>query len=105
MDGLGQAEPGAEDAERPRSGRGGRERSHGKRRDGRERRRPAEERREPAARPLREAPRPITMEPEGKVLPLPVRREERWPEDDLRVVGFGDHLPAFLARPARIARG
>jgi superfamily II DNA/RNA helicase len=103
--GLGQAELAAEDGERPRRERGGRERGHGKRRDGRERRRSAEERREPGARPLREAPRPITMEPEGKVLPLPVRREERWPEDDRRVVGFGDHLPAFLARPARIARG
>src|SRR5215467_10822498 len=32
--GLGQAEPGAEDGEPPRRGRGGRERSHGKRRDG-----------------------------------------------------------------------
>ncbi|HEV2547373.1 MAG TPA: DEAD/DEAH box helicase [Stellaceae bacterium] len=105
MDGLGQAEIAAEDGERPRRGRGGRERPHGKQRDGRERRRPSEERREPAPRPLREAARPITMEPEGKVLPLPVRRDERWQDDDRRVVGFGDHLPAFLARPGRIARG
>jgi hypothetical protein len=46
------------------------------------------------------------MDPEGKVTPLP-RRDERWDdhEDDRRVVGFGDHLPAFLARPPRIARG
>jgi superfamily II DNA/RNA helicase len=105
IEGLGQAEPAAEDSERPRRSRGGRERPHGKRRDNRERRRPSEERREPAPRPLREAPRPITMEPEGKVLPLPVRRDERWQDDDRRVVGFGDHLPAFLARPARVARG
>jgi superfamily II DNA/RNA helicase len=112
IEGLGQAEPATEDSERPRRGRGERERSQGKRRDGRDRRRPSEEGRrpaaerpEPAARPLREAPRPITMEPEGKVLPLPVRRDERWQDDDRRVVGFGDHLPAFLARPARVARG
>jgi hypothetical protein len=25
--------------------------------------------------------------------------------EDRRVVGFGDHLPAFLARPVRIAGG
>jgi superfamily II DNA/RNA helicase len=105
IEGLGQAESAAEESERPRRGRGGRERSHGNRRDGRERRRPSEERREPAARPLREAPRPITMEPEGKVLPLPMRRDERPHDDDRRVVGFGDHLPAFLARPGRVARG
>ncbi|HXZ01410.1 MAG TPA: DEAD/DEAH box helicase [Stellaceae bacterium] len=56
--------------------------------------------------PLREAPRPVTMDPEGKVTPLP-RRDERRDDhdDDRRVVGFGDHLPAFLARPPRIARG
>jgi superfamily II DNA/RNA helicase len=105
IEGLGQAEPAAEDGERPRRGRGGRDRAHGKHRADRERRRPSEERREPAPRPLREAPRPITMDPEGKVLPLPVRRDERWQDDDRGVVGFGDHLPAFLARPARVARG
>jgi superfamily II DNA/RNA helicase len=33
------------------------------------------------------------------------RRPERQPESDRPVVGFGDHLPAFLARPARIAAG
>ncbi|HZB91976.1 MAG TPA: DEAD/DEAH box helicase [Stellaceae bacterium] len=56
--------------------------------------------------PLRPAPRPVTMDPEGKVTPLP-RRDERVEEheDDRRIVGFGDHLPAFLARPPRIARG
>ena len=64
-------------------------------------------RRDAAQRPpLREAARPVTMDPEGKVTPLP-RRDERWDDhdDDRRVVGFGDHLPAFLARPPRIARG
>jgi superfamily II DNA/RNA helicase len=30
------------------------------------------------------------------------RRQERHPEPDRPVVGFGDHLPAFLARPPRI---
>ncbi len=56
--------------------------------------------------PLREAPRPITMDPEGKVTPLPRRDEHRDDlDDDRRVIGFGDHLPAFLARPPRIARG
>jgi superfamily II DNA/RNA helicase len=105
IEGLGKAEFSEEEGERPRRSRGGRDRPHSKRRDSRERRRPSEEHREPAPRPLREAPRPITMDPEGKVLPLPVRRDERWQDDDRRVVGFGDHLPAFLARPARVARG
>ena len=47
------------------------------------------------------------MQPEGNVTPLPPRAEEfrHEREDDRRVVGFGDHLPAFLARPARVARG
>ncbi len=54
--------------------------------------------------PLRERARPVTMDPEGKVTLLP-RRDERRDEDDSRVVGFGDHLPAFLAHPPRIARG
>jgi superfamily II DNA/RNA helicase len=70
-------------------------------------RRSDEPRRDGSQRPpLREAPRPVTMDPEGKVTPLPRRDERRDdPEDDRRVVGFGDHLPAFLARPPRIARG
>ncbi|HWI28677.1 MAG TPA: DEAD/DEAH box helicase [Stellaceae bacterium] len=86
--GAEQREARPEQGERPRGGR-----EEGRRNSGQ---RP----------PLREAPRPVTMDPEGKVTPLP-RREERWDdhEDDRRVVGFGDHLPAFLARPPRIARG
>ena len=74
------------------------------RREPRETRAPRETPTAPA--PLREAPRPVTMDPEGKVTPLP-RRDERWHDrdDDHRVVGFGDHLPAFLARPVRVARG
>jgi hypothetical protein len=36
----------------------------------------------------------------GNVTPLPARRPEpHYAEDDRKVVGFGDHLPAFLARP------
>jgi hypothetical protein len=31
--------------------------------------------------------------------------EEREDAEDRRIVGFGDHLPAFLARPVRLARG
>jgi superfamily II DNA/RNA helicase len=31
------------------------------------------------------------------------RRPERQPEPDRQVIGFGDHLPAFLARPPRVA--
>jgi len=35
--------------------------------------------------------------------PLPARRRNPAPADEPRVVGFGDHLPAFLARPLKIA--
>jgi len=37
--------------------------------------------------------------------PRAPRRPERQSEPDRPVVGFGDHLPAFLARPPRIAAG
>jgi superfamily II DNA/RNA helicase len=54
---------------------------------------------------------PVTMEQvamtgNGNVTPLP-RREEHHDErdEDRRVVGFGDHMPAFLARPGRLVRG
>jgi superfamily II DNA/RNA helicase len=62
--------------------------------------------------PKREQFRPVSMEdvpidPAGNVTPLPVR-QQRAPEegdDDRGIVGFGDHMPAFLARPGRAARG
>ena len=112
LDGMAQPEtpPAASDADAGRRGRrGGRGRGRDagrrpERREPRETRAPRETPATPA--PLREAPRPVTMDPEGKVTPLP-RRDERWHDrdDDHRVVGFGDHLPAFLARPVRVARG
>jgi superfamily II DNA/RNA helicase len=33
--------------------------------------------------------------------PAPPRRREPAPADEPRIVGFGDHLPAFLARPPK----
>jgi superfamily II DNA/RNA helicase len=118
IDGLGAAElsPDGDSGESRHRGRGDRGRN---RRDGRRPSAPPErearrdqprrqegERQQQPRPPLREAPRPVTMDPEGKVTPLPRRDERRDDhEDDRRVVGFGDHLPAFLARPPRIARG
>jgi superfamily II DNA/RNA helicase len=84
------------DGQQPRHGnkgdsRPGKPRTHG---------RPPREMRRP------DAPPPITMDPEGKVTPLPPRLDHRPERDDeRRVLGFGDHLPAFLARPGRVARG
>jgi superfamily II DNA/RNA helicase len=43
----------------------------------------------------------VTSFPRTPVARVP-RRPERQPEPDRQVVGFGDHLPAFLARPPRI---
>ena len=43
----------------------------------------------------------VTSFPRTPVAHVP-RRPERQPEPDRQVVGFGDHLPAFLARPPRI---
>ncbi len=53
------------------------------------------------------------MHDETKVMPLPLavdregagRHRERDHDNgrDQRVVGFGDHLPAFLRRPVRVA--
>jgi superfamily II DNA/RNA helicase len=91
---------------RPRKGE-----SHGQQPPRRERendRRNAGNRTDRPPHPPREpAPRPITMDPESNVTPLPPRRDDhrREHEDDRRIIGFGDHLPAFLARPARVARG
>jgi superfamily II DNA/RNA helicase len=77
-------------------------------------------RREPqAARPRRDEPKrapqrqpshhaPVSMDqfaldPSGKVTPLPQRDRlpPREADDDRGIVGFGDDLPAFLARPGR----
>jgi superfamily II DNA/RNA helicase len=43
----------------------------------------------------------------GTVAALPLRQDHHShePEDERRVVGFGDHMPAFLARPGSGARG
>jgi superfamily II DNA/RNA helicase len=126
LEGIGTAELSEDEGEQRHRGRRGRRGGRGRERQGRD----AEGRHEPAPAeaqaderprppsqergrrnagqraPLREAPRPVTMDPEGKVTPLPRRDERRDDhEDDHRVVGFGDHLPAFLARPPRIARG
>jgi superfamily II DNA/RNA helicase len=65
---------------------------------------------EPPREPREPRPRPITMDPSGNVMPIPrsaTRRDHHRGErdDDRGVIGFGDHLPAFLARPARVARG
>jgi superfamily II DNA/RNA helicase len=43
----------------------------------------------------------VTSFPRAPVARVP-RQPERQPESDRQVVGFGDHLPAFLARPPRI---
>ena len=69
-------------------------------------------------RPRSQSPRPETPAPvavkdtagqDNNVMHFPHRQEPRRPtqpdrvrEDDRKVVGFGDHLPAFLARPPRI---
>jgi superfamily II DNA/RNA helicase len=70
----------------------------------RERQRPERQRSEPRERAFT----PITMNPAAElannVTKLPRRDEQRHdPEDDRRVVGFGDHMPAFLGR-ARATR-
>jgi superfamily II DNA/RNA helicase len=74
-----------------------------KREGGRRERRPDRRAERPAAAPVRMENVDI-----DNVRQLPVRRDERRQDerdDDGRVVGFGDHMPAFLARPARAAGG
>jgi superfamily II DNA/RNA helicase len=74
-----------------------------KREGARRERRPARKTERPAATPVRMENIDI-----DNVRQLPVRRSERHADerdDDGRVVGFGDHMPAFLARPARVAGG
>jgi superfamily II DNA/RNA helicase len=75
-------------------------------------------RRPPREAPPREAPHqqarhaPVTMDPAAmeaadNVTPLPPRHDRRTvePDDDRSVVGFGDHMPAFLARKRSAVRG
>ncbi len=57
-------------------------------------------------RPAASRPTPVSMESfpmvaaGGVVTPLPPRRAEpAYADDDRKVVGFGDHPPAFLSRP------
>jgi superfamily II DNA/RNA helicase len=61
------------------------------------------------AAPRREAPRQQVNQAASNVTPFPrpavtrvPQRPDRQPEPDRQVVGFGDHLPAFLARPPRV---
>ncbi|HEX7969526.1 MAG TPA: DEAD/DEAH box helicase, partial [Stellaceae bacterium] len=128
VEGIGTAELSAEEGDRRHRSRRGRQRDDGRGREHRRDKHPprqASEGRPPrqpnegrgAARPgphrapPREAPRPITMDPDGNVMPLVSHREARATEprherdEDGRIVGFGDHLPAFLARPVKAARG
>jgi superfamily II DNA/RNA helicase len=73
------------------------------------RREPAESRaprreRRPSAKEAAQQDLPasnVTSFPRAPLARVP-RRPERQPEPDRQVVGFGDHLPAFLARPPRI---
>jgi len=81
----------------------------------------ADARRQPARPHARASATPIRMSPEGMDRTSNVtvladaagRRDERGRSDhnqredheDRRVIGFGDHLPAFLARPVRLAGG
>jgi superfamily II DNA/RNA helicase len=73
------------------------------------RREPAESRaprreRRPSAKEAAQQDLPasnVTSFPRAPVARVP-RRPERQPDPDRQVVGFGDHLPAFLARPPRI---
>jgi len=74
--------------------------------------RPPREKRPDQPRPPKETFRPVSMEdvpidPAANVTQLPVRprRPPHEGEDDRGVVGFGDHMPAFLARAGRATRG
>jgi superfamily II DNA/RNA helicase len=82
---------------------------HRTRTDAAPRREPAEPRaprreRRPSAKEAAQQDLPasnVTLFPRTPVARVS-RRPERQPEPDRQVVGFGDHLPAFLARPPRI---
>jgi superfamily II DNA/RNA helicase len=78
------------------------------------RRRRDERKAPPHAEPRRRAAsgEVVRMSPEGmegNVARLQTaehaRKQAHEDQDDKRVVGFGDHLPAFLARPVRVAGG
>jgi superfamily II DNA/RNA helicase len=63
------------------------------------------------AQPVRMSPEGMAGERSANVTPLAAaagRRDGRRRDgggDEPRIVGFGDHLPAFLARPVRLAGG
>ncbi len=71
-------------------------------------RRPRRER-DHAEAPRQEAPRPaaepIRFEPRGPRPSEPRRERDRRDLEENRVVGLGDHVPAFLLRPVRAANG
>ncbi|HUB97047.1 MAG TPA: DEAD/DEAH box helicase [Stellaceae bacterium] len=110
------ATPAAEAAEehrRPQRGRaGGNQRGRQPRREEAPRERQPQARRDRppqqrGPRPAHPAPRPVTMEDVvmDPGLPVPMRAERRLVEADAEdhgVVGFGDHMPAFLARSGRM---
>src|SRR5215207_976672 len=90
----------------------------GDRRRSRGRSTPRPEKRRTDDRPRRERaakaeprgePRAEASEPVVTPFPRPARsaepRRQREPEEQQRVVGFGDHLPAFLAKKPKIAVG
>jgi superfamily II DNA/RNA helicase len=67
-------------------------------------------RRDRSVMPESRAPEPASAEPNNVAVfrrpanrPVPARRRNPAPADEPCVVGFGDHLPAFLARPLKIA--
>jgi superfamily II DNA/RNA helicase len=82
--------------------------------EAREEKRAERPRRERTPRPERSerpAAEPIRMMADNiACFPGPAERNRRaehrhHDDDDRKVVGFGDHLPAFLARPVRVASG
>jgi superfamily II DNA/RNA helicase len=95
---------GAQREERPQAAKPQREpKEH---REAKEQREPKREPARPGAAKERAAYAPITMNPDAmeqalpsNVTKLPRREHQRDEhEDDRRVVGFGDHMPAFLSR-------
>ncbi|HEV8014754.1 MAG TPA: DEAD/DEAH box helicase [Stellaceae bacterium] len=114
---AGRSAPRAEAAQEAKPAREHHEAAHEHREPPHEHREPKRERHEPKrerARPAAKEPAfaPITMNPDAidqaalpdNVTKLPRRdHHEHDHEDDRRVVGFGDHMPAFLGR-ARATR-